>query len=165
VSSQLLSSPNMVIVRFISPEPLHRAQPGSITLALGKQSRVDGRMNLLMTRPREASEQFVARLPPPLRARLTLVFSPLIRIEPAATAIDFGGARGLIFTSSNGVQVATGLTSRRDLPCYCVGEATTHAAQLAGWQAECAGTNAEGLIATLHPGWAVAASAWQVWAG
>jgi uroporphyrinogen-III synthase len=103
-----------------------------------------------MTRPQEAGERFVARLPPDLRARLTPVYSPLIRIEPMVGAVDLGDARGLIFTSSNGVSVAARLTSRRDLPCYCVGERTARAAQGAGWQAECSGANAESLIATLH---------------
>lgn len=103
-----------------------------------------------MTRPQEAGERFVAQLPPNLRARLTPVYSPLIGIEPTATAIEPGDARGLIFTSSNGVMVAAGLTGRRDLPCYCVGERTARAAQQAGWQAECSGSNAESLIATLH---------------
>lgn len=103
-----------------------------------------------MTRPQGAAERFVARLPRNLRARLNPVYSPLIAIDPVADAIDFGDARGLIFTSSNGVSVAADLTTRRELPCFCVGAATTRAAQHAGWSAQHAGNNAEGLIETLH---------------
>lgn len=102
-----------------------------------------------MTRPQEAAECFMAQLPANLRARLDPLFSPLVAIEPIAAAIEFGDARGLIFTSANGVGVAGKLTRRRDLPCYCVGMATTRAAQKAGWQANCAGTEAKDLIRTL----------------
>lgn len=107
-------------------------------------------MNLLMTRPEEPARRFVTRLPPELRARLNVVYAPLIAIEPLAHEVDFGDARGLIFTSANGVSVAAGLTNRRDLPCFCVGAATTRAAREAGWTAQTAGSNAEGLIAILH---------------
>jgi len=102
-----------------------------------------------MTRPQGAAERFVSSLPPDLRARLTPVYSPLVGIEPVATGIDFGDARGLIFTSANGVSVAAGLSQNRDLPCYCVGEATTRAAVKAEWRAECAGSTSRALISTL----------------
>jgi uroporphyrinogen-III synthase len=107
-------------------------------------------MNLLMTRPQEAAKRFVAQLPPVLRTRLNVVYAPLIGIEPITDKIDFGDARGLILTSANGVSVAAGLSNRRELPCFCVGETTTRTAQNAGWKAEYAGNNAEGLIETLH---------------
>ncbi|PCH75331.1 MAG: uroporphyrinogen-III synthase [Rhodobacteraceae bacterium] len=103
-----------------------------------------------MTRPEESAKRFVTRLPPELRARLNVVYSPLIGIEPLAHEVDFDHARGLIFTSSNGVSVAARLTAHRDLPCFCVGVATTHAAREAGWTAQNVGNNAEDLIATLH---------------
>lgn len=103
-----------------------------------------------MTRPQGASERFVARLPQELRQRLTPIYAPLIGIVPGTSSIEFGDAKGLIFTSANGVRIAADLTRRRDLPCYCVGEATTHAARQAGWQAECTGPNAEALIKALY---------------
>lgn len=103
-----------------------------------------------MTRPQGAAERFVARLPGDLRARLTVVNSPLVAIVPVATRLDIGDARGLIFTSANSVRIAAGLTPRRDLPCFCVGQATTLAAEQAGWQATCVGAQAEMLISTLH---------------
>lgn len=106
-------------------------------------------MILLMTRPRAASERFVAQLSPELRDRLTPMYSPLLDIRPTDGAIDLDGMRGLIFTSANGVTVAAHRTGDRSLPAYCVGQATTATAQQAGWAAEMAGESAEELIATL----------------
>ncbi|MCE8534250.1 uroporphyrinogen-III synthase [Ruegeria pomeroyi] len=100
-----------------------------------------------MTRPRGASERFVAGLRPEIRAALTPIFSPLLRIEPTVEALDFGSAAGLIFTSSNGVGIAARLTVDRSLPCFCVGRATTRMAAQAGWSATMAGESAEALIA------------------
>ena len=81
-------------------------------------------LTLLMTRPQGASERFVARLPQDLRQRLAPIYAPLIGIVPVTSGIGFADAKGLIFTSANGVQIAASLTRHRDLPCYCVGEAT-----------------------------------------
>ncbi|MFV0513481.1 MAG: uroporphyrinogen-III synthase [Jhaorihella sp.] len=99
-----------------------------------------------MTRPRDDSLRFVAALPPELRGRLAPVYSPLIRIEPRSREIEFGDARAIVFSSRNGVAAAAALTGRRDLPCYCVGEATSAAARAAGWQAQCAGPDARTLL-------------------
>ncbi|TMV07234.1 uroporphyrinogen-III synthase [Ruegeria sediminis] len=102
-----------------------------------------------MTRPRAASERFVAQLPPKLRGRMRVVHSPLLDIRPIERKIDVSGLRGLIFTSANGVSAAAPLMRNRSLPAYCVGEATTAAAEKAGWTAQMAGETAEELIATL----------------
>ncbi|MFT7596653.1 MAG: uroporphyrinogen-III synthase [Paracoccaceae bacterium] len=106
-------------------------------------------LTLLLTRPRAASERFSTTLPRTLLSRLTIVNSPLIRIVKTAGDIDFGDARGLIFSSSNGVAIAARLSSRRDLPCFCVGQATTDAARQAGWQADCAGATSDALVSSL----------------
>lgn len=106
-----------------------------------------------MTRARDASERFVANLPAELRIGAAggprLVISPLIDIVPRAAAVELDGTRGIVFTSANGVRVAAGLTGRRDLPCFCVGEATTALARAQGWPADCAGLDADGLVDTL----------------
>lgn len=107
------------------------------------------KIDLLMTRAPEASLRFVAALPPALRARLNVVVSPLLDMVATATAIEHGDARGLIFTSGNGVAVAVGLSARRDLPCFCVGKVTAAAAVAAGWAARAMGENAQSLIAAL----------------
>lgn len=107
-------------------------------------------LTLLMTRPLESAKQFVAQLPTETHALITPIYSPLIGIEPCVSTLDFGDARGLIFTSANGVNTAAALTDRRDIPCFCVGRATTQAAHQVGWQANFTGENSESLIRTLH---------------
>lgn len=104
---------------------------------------------LLMTRPQAASDRFVAQLPDGLRENLTVIQSPLIRIVPCDGGIETGDAQGMIFTSSNAVAVAADKGAGRELPCFCVGEATTRAARAAGWTAECMGETADELIASL----------------
>lgn len=106
-------------------------------------------LSLLMTRPRADAERFVAQLPAALRARLTPVYAPLIAIEPMPGPVAWGDARGVIFTSTNGVEAATRLGGPRPLACFCVGTATTRAAQRAGWRADCAGADADALVETL----------------
>ncbi len=106
-------------------------------------------VTLLMTRAEDASRRFVQRLPGQLRARLRVVTSPLIGVAPVAGTLDPAPARGIIFTSGNGVAVASSLTRRRDIPCFCVGRATTEAARDAGWKAACAGRTADELVADL----------------
>ena len=106
-------------------------------------------MYLLMTRPRAASERFVAQLPPKVLERVKVIYSPLLDIRPIEGKIGMSGHGGLIFTSANGVQAAARLTGDRSLPAYCVGEVTTATAARAGWQAEMAGETAEALFANL----------------
>lgn len=102
-----------------------------------------------MTRPHEASRRFVQRLPEWLRSQVNVVISPLIGIQPVAADPDLADARGVVFTSSSAVTVASELTPRRDLPCFCVGNATTARARDAGWRAAFAGADADALVATL----------------
>ena len=103
-----------------------------------------------MTRPQKAAERFVSLLPGEIRAGLSVVYSPLIGIEPTASEINFGDARGLIFTSANAVEVTAALSHHRGLPSFCVGQATTRAAIAAGWTGQYSGENSEALIKTLH---------------
>lgn len=106
-------------------------------------------MRLLMTRPRAASERFVAQLKPKVQDRVQVIYSPLLEIEPAKIDIDLSGVQGLIFTSSNGVNVAAHQIQDRSIPVYCVGRATTASAERAGWQAVFCGETSEALIGTL----------------
>lgn len=110
---------------------------------------VSPKPTLLLTRPRAASERFITQLPKTVRARLLFEISPLMRIEPIAGDLDLDGLRGLIFSSANAVQHAISLVPDRGLPCYCVGRATTGAAQDAGWTAHFAGQTADELVTQL----------------
>lgn len=101
---------------------------------------------LLMTRPAPASAAFADRLP---KGMMRLCISPLIRIAPCDGDLEIGNARGLILTSANGVEIASGRLTARDLPCYCVGRATTRAATQAGWTAHCVGESANDLVQSL----------------
>ncbi|MFC3613369.1 uroporphyrinogen-III synthase [Lutimaribacter marinistellae] len=102
-----------------------------------------------MTRPQLASERFLAQLPQDVQAQVTAVHSPLLDIRPTDTAIELDDIRGLVFTSINGVAIASHRIDERNLPVFCVGEATTAAAERAGWQARFSGESSEALIATL----------------
>lgn len=104
-------------------------------------------VTLLMTRPRAASERFVATLTAQLRAKLDICYSPLIDIKPVSQPIEFGDATGILFTSAHGVATAAAMDQRRDLPCFCVGQATTSAAQNTGWVAQCVGETADQMVA------------------
>lgn len=106
-------------------------------------------MYLLMTRPRAASDRFVAQLPARTRSRVTVIHSPLIEIRPLQVQTDLAGMRGMVFTSANAVNAAVAMGVDRDLPAYCVGPTTTGTATSAGWQAQMMGSTAEELIANL----------------
>lgn len=80
---------------------------------------------------------------------MEVCFSPLIRIAPLVDHISLGDAAALIFTSANAVDLASTVTPDRTVPVYCVGAATTQAANDAGWTAQFAGATAEEMIETL----------------
>ncbi len=92
---------------------------------------------LLLTRPRQASESF-ARALENEGLRFRTVISPLIAIEVTGPLPDARAARGLIFTSANGVSAWRDLGGRLDLPVYAVGRATAQVAQDAGMEPQSA---------------------------
>ena len=109
---------------------------------------------LLLTRPLPQSERFaheVQAVCPPhdvLIAPLSEIAA--IPFDPA----EFTDARGLVLTSANAVPMVSGLPGLAGLPAYCVGPATTQAAQEAGFQAYNSGGDALALIEALktrHP--------------
>lgn len=102
---------------------------------------------LLLTRPRAQSEAFAANLAERLPGRFAPVISPLIEIAANPAPLDLGGARGLLFTSANGVTEFSRRTSARDLPAYCVGEMTAAAARAAGFVTFSAGGDLADLAA------------------
>ncbi|MCA0929643.1 uroporphyrinogen-III synthase [Ruegeria profundi] len=102
-----------------------------------------------MTRPRAASQRFVAQLPTRVRSRVEVIYSPILEIKPLPVKIDTSGVRGLIFTSANAVNAAVSLGVSRHLPAFCVGPATTGTAKGAGWEARMVGATAEELVAFL----------------
>ena len=105
---------------------------------------------LLMTRPEDSSERFVETLSPSVLGRVRLCISPLIRIEPTAQSVDLTGMDGVIFTSTNGVAIASTLTGNRNLPVYCVGKATARLARQMGWTVVYLGETAKDLVSDLR---------------
>lgn len=100
---------------------------------------------LLMTRPRAASERFLGAVAQDLLAQVEVVISPVIEIAPCAVE-DVPSHAGLVLTSQAAVPFAADLLPDRQTPAYCVGPATTAAARHAGWPAQEAGSDADGLI-------------------
>jgi uroporphyrinogen-III synthase len=89
------------------------------------------RLTVLVTRPRAESDVFAVALA--MRGHEALV-APMIEIVPIAGAhVDLDGAQAVLFTSANGVRAFAAAETRRDLPAYCVGDATATAARDAGF--------------------------------
>ncbi|MCO4847362.1 MAG: uroporphyrinogen-III synthase [Yoonia sp.] len=92
---------------------------------------------LIITRPAPDGATFAAAFP-----RVRVLLSPLQRIDPVDVDCF---AKGVIFTSTNGVAQAErlGMTSG---PAWCVGDRTAQAAQAAGFDAVSAGGDVEDLL-------------------
>ena len=101
---------------------------------------------LLMTRPRAASEAFVATLRSCGETAFTPVISPLIGVEICGALPDPGSYRGVIFTSANGVAAYRALGGEVRQPCYVVGAATAAAAREAGFVPRSAEGDAAALL-------------------
>lgn len=89
------------------------------------------RLNVLVTRPRGEADMFAVALA--MRGHDALV-APLLDIvvEPVGP-LDLDGVQGVLFTSANGVRAFAHSQTRRDLPAFCVGDATANAARNAGF--------------------------------
>lgn len=113
--------------------------------AIGSDGRLK-KIPLILTRPEGANSAFAAEFPKTLAAQLDFIDSPLLQITSLGAEVGMDPSAAAIFTSVNGVRFAPPLVGRQ---AYCVGMRTTQAARAAGWEAVCAGQNAEELIAEL----------------
>jgi uroporphyrinogen-III synthase len=104
---------------------------------------------LLLTRPRESSEGFVARLARELLEGVTLCFSPLIEIVPTGETADLVNVDGVIFTSAHGVRFGPEGAGR---PAYCVGARTSEAAKAKKWNVILVEQTADDLVAVIGRG-------------
>lgn len=87
-------------------------------------------LTALVTRPDDA-EPLAAAL---IARGITVAREPLLAIKPIVNAnIDLEGVQALLFTSANGVRTFAGLSPRRDLEVFAVGDATARAARSAGF--------------------------------
>lgn len=104
---------------------------------------------LLMTRPRVASERFLAELAGDGITGFRAIFSPLFDIVLKGVLPDLSEIQALIFTSANGVDSYISHGGRTDLPCYIVGPATAKAASAHGITAQNCAEHVDGLFTLL----------------
>lgn len=106
---------------------------------------------VLLIRPQQAAERFAARIAP---MSLRALIAPMLRIVPVPhDAAALQAAKGLVFTSENGVRFAG---PGRGRPAWCVGPRTAEAAAAAGYDAITGPGDAARLIpliSDLGPGW------------
>ncbi len=106
---------------------------------------------VLLIRPQQAAERFAARIAP---MGLRALIAPMLRIVPVPhDAAALQAAKGLVFTSENGVRFAG---PGRGRPAWCVGPRTAEAAAAAGYDAITGPGDAARLIpliSDLGPGW------------
>ena len=102
--------------------------------------------SILLTRPKGQAAAFADRLKQESGFEGKICLSPLLEIVLIAERPDLSGIRGLIFTSKPGYWPLTQLNSRRDLPCWCVGQSTGQAAERIGLASIAADGDAKSLI-------------------
>jgi len=101
---------------------------------------------ILITRPGRVGTDFAERLEAELGGCVSVVLSPLMRIEHCGALPQMSGYRTLIFTSRHGVEAYVAKGGRRDLPAFGVGEATAQAAREVGMDVTACGGDAQTLI-------------------
>lgn len=101
---------------------------------------------LLMTRPRAASEAFVAGLSRLTLSQIDVVYSPVLQIVALTADLGLADVDAVVFTSANGVAHGPDGNGRA---AYCVGAATTRAAAARGWTARQCGPTADALVGNL----------------
>lgn len=102
-----------------------------------------GPPHILMTRPRLASERFLAQLEATRAPLGRVVISPAISIETFGASMDASRFGGVVATSSNAFVDVHG---QGDVVAWCVGDATADAARRSGFKAISAGGDAQDLL-------------------
>ena len=103
---------------------------------------------LLLTRPEAAARRFAAQIEDRF-GPMSVVLSPAMRIIDLVPDLPAQEPDALIFTSENAVSAFCRLFPRRDLPVWCVGQATLSAARAEGFDARPGPGDAAGLVAEL----------------
>jgi len=99
-----------------------------------------------VTRAKTQGERYALKLGERFGNRALILSSPLVEIEPISVEVDLNRVAALLFTSSNAVRIFSGLSARRDIPCFCVGDKTAAVAGEAGFRA----TSAAGTVGDLE---------------
>ncbi len=109
---------------------------------------------LLLTRPREQSEQFATDCRKVLGRDANVMITPVLDIRYRDVAVETNGMAGIVFTSENGVRALAARTEVAGRFAYCVGDRTAEAAESLGMSAISAGGAVEDLVALIrraHP--------------
>ena len=104
------------------------------------------RPTLLLTRPQAASEAFWTEFSGHVTTQAEVLISPLINIVPTGIKPDLSNAKGVIFSSVQGVENSG---DPENIPAFCIGPNTTQAALSKGWNAEMSGESADALVLNL----------------
>ena len=104
------------------------------------------RPSLLLTRPKPSADAFVQTLDRTVIDGIEICISPLMEIRPRDTEVDLAGYTGVVFTSSNAVDLAP---EGDRMPAFCVGRRTAEAATDKGWRVERIAQDADALVASL----------------
>lgn len=88
-------------------------------------------MRVLVTRAEPGAAETAARL---VAMGHEVVRAPMLSIEDVAANADISQFVALLFTSANGVAAFARTSAARDLPAYCVGDATGEAARRVGFR-------------------------------
>lgn len=107
------------------------------------------RSTILITRPEMAGLKFADQVRARLGCEVSILLSPVMRIEFSENTPDLTYVTTLIFTSRNGVTAFCRSTPRRDIPCYCVGDATAQYAADEGLNAMSGGGTANDIAARI----------------
>ncbi|NOX39524.1 MAG: uroporphyrinogen-III synthase [Alphaproteobacteria bacterium] len=92
-------------------------------------------VHVLLTRPAAQAATYKAELEAQFGLKIHVTLSPLLHISVRDDPILLDGTDVLLFTSVNGVKAFGQASDRRDIPCFCVGDKTTIAAQHLGLSA------------------------------
>ncbi|MEC9196134.1 MAG: uroporphyrinogen-III synthase [Pseudomonadota bacterium] len=102
--------------------------------------------SILITRPQPGADRFAQELRDALPCAVPMHVSPVIRIKPVPESLALDAVRGLIVTSEAAIPPLTQLTTRRDLPVFCVGTRARDAARATGFEAKTMGADADELV-------------------
>ena len=105
---------------------------------------------LLLTRPEGQSKRLLTECEAALSAPISVVISPIIKIEGTDLKVDLSLYQGVIVTSVNAVQYAGDLAG---ISLYCVGNRTRIAAQHSGAQVAYTARDAQDLTTYLQAEW------------
>ncbi|GAB4149788.1 MAG: uroporphyrinogen-III synthase [Sphingomonadales bacterium] len=117
-------------------------------------------MQVLITRPRPQAEALARKL---RRAGHRPLIAPVLRIELASRAPDWGAVDGLLLTSAQAARALAKMPGlARDLPVFAVGAKTAQAARAAGFGAVWAARGDAASLARLVRDHAGAKAGWHL---